>query len=91
MTPPKPGDFAGWVVGFPGPDVDYALCVDRSGDKALLRFQVFQRPGPWHEEWVHVTGSAKYGCWKAQKQSEIGPALFMERERIFPTIQEQDT
>jgi len=89
VKPPSVGDFTAWVVGLPGPDIDFALCIAREGDKALLRFQVYQQPGPWHEDWVSVTGSHKYGCWKTNRLGEIGPALAKEQKRLFPKKKEQ--
>lgn len=82
LVAPGVGDIAGWVVGMPGPDIDYALCVGRDGDKALLRFQVWQQPGPWHEEWVAVIGASRYGCWKTEHADRIGPALIAEAEKF---------
>lgn len=85
MDDPQPGDFTAWIVGAPGPDVDYALCTARDGDKALLRFQVWQQPGPWHEKWAIVASAHLGGCWKTQRLDDIGPALHAERSRLFPT------
>lgn len=84
VQPPEIGDFTAWVVGGPGPDIDYALCINRKDDQALLRFQVWQQPGPWHEQWVTVTGpAARYGCWKTQRLDQIGEALQAERHRMM--------
>lgn len=90
MTEPQPGDFTGWIVGMPGPDIDYALCIKRDGDKALLRFQVYQQPGEWHEQWDWVASEEhRHGCWKTERLDQIGPALMAEQKRLFPAQESQ--
>lgn len=87
VTAPMPGDFVAWVVGMPGPDIDYALCIDRKDDKALLRFQVWQQPGPWDKSWVRVVSQEhRCGCWATKRLVDVGPALWAERARLFPEI-----
>ena len=83
---PQPGDFVAWVAGMPGPEVDYALCLERDGDKALLCYQVWQQPGPWHQSWNEVTGAHKYGCWKTGRLDQIGQALKDKRKEMFPEL-----
>jgi hypothetical protein len=83
---PMPGDFVAWVIGVPGPDIYYALCIARDRDKALLRYQVWQQPNTlWFEEWCSVRSAIRYGCWKTERLEQIGPALRSEKERLFPT------
>ena len=86
MGDPNVGDFVGWCVWFPGPDIDYALCIERDGSRALLRFQVYQTPGPWHESWETVASYSKYGCWKTERLDKIGESLRLERQRLFPHL-----
>lgn len=82
--PPDVGEFATWVVGRPGPDIDYALCIDRKGDRALLRFTLWQQNGPWHEEWVTVTRpTSPFGCWKTDRVEKIGKLLWLERDAFM--------
>ena len=88
---PEPGDFAGWIVGMPGPDVDYALCLAREGGEALLRFQVHQQPGPWKEEWVAIKQRGKRHVWKTERAAMIGKALRDERARLFRSPPAQET
>ena len=83
-VPPEIGDLTAWVVGMPGPDIDYALCIGRDGDKALLRFQVWQGLGPWRERLETVTGSMPYGCWKTERLEDVKDGLLAEQKRLFP-------
>ena len=86
---PEAGDFVGWVVGMPGPDIDYALCIRREGENAVLLFQVYQQPGPWIETTCGVTSETRiYGCWKTSRINDIGPALRAKRRELFPDLQE---
>jgi hypothetical protein len=69
----------------PGCDVDYALCIERDGDKALLRFQVYQQDGPWNEAWVDVCSEeTPRGCWATNRLGQIGPALIGLQREMFP-------
>ena len=81
MIDPEVGDFVGWIVGWPGPDIDHALCIGRKEGKAKIRYQVY-REGPWHEDWEPVRSAREHGCWKTERPVYDG--LKIEKQRLFP-------
>ena len=84
---PQAGDFVAWIVGLPGPDIDYALCIRRDDDKVVIVYQVWQQPGPWHEATECIASpDHPYGCWKTERLDMIGPALHTKRAELFPNF-----
>ncbi|MBN9670379.1 hypothetical protein [Roseibium aggregatum] len=86
---PEPGDFVMHVVGQTADETDIALCIGREGNRVLIRYQIWQEPGPWHESWVTIVGpSGGCGIWKTERLTLVGEALKAERKRLFPEIRE---
>ena len=87
---PEVGEIAEQIVGMPGADIDYALCISREPDRALLRYQVWQQPGKWFEGWGHKAEPGKRNrlgaCWSTQHFSEVKDGLRAERKRLFPDL-----
>ncbi len=83
MEDPQIGDVTAWIVSMPGPDIDYAICIDRREGEARLRYQVYQQ-GPWHEDWTSIRSSHPFGCWKTDRIESAGENLAAEKSRLFP-------